>query len=82
VYWRCSSVIALLFAKTSFDQNRPVCRIIVVKEKQIVGSPFFGMFPSARFPKATEDVNVLYLFAVPILVNYSSEFPEVIESAT
>jgi len=28
-----------------------------VKEKSIVGSPFFGAFPSDRIPKATKDVN-------------------------
>jgi hypothetical protein len=46
------------------------------------GSSFFGVFLSARFPKATEDVTVRYLFAVAIIVNYSSEFREVFESAT
>jgi hypothetical protein len=59
-----------------------VCWIVVVKEKQNVGSSFFRVFLSARFPKATEDVSVSYLFAVAILVNYSSEFREVFESAT
>jgi hypothetical protein len=40
------------------NHNRPVCWSIVPKEKQIVGSPFFGAFPSDRNPKATKDVNV------------------------
>jgi len=40
------------------NHNRPVCCSIVPKEKQIVGSPFFGAFPSDRNPKATKDVNV------------------------
>jgi len=31
-----------------------------VKEKPTVGSPFFGAFPSAHIPKATEDVYVPY----------------------
>jgi len=53
-----------------------------VKEKQNVGSPFLGVFPSDRVRKATEDVNEHYLFAVAILVNYSSEFREVLRSAT
>jgi len=40
------------------DQNRPVCRSIVVNEKLTVGSPYFGAFPSDRIPKPTKDVNV------------------------
>ena len=71
-----------LICQEILDQNRRVCWIIVVKEKQNVGSPFFGVFPSARVPKATEDVNVHFLFAIAILVNYSSEFQEVFGSAT
>jgi hypothetical protein len=59
-----------------------VCWIIVVKEKQNIASPFFGVFPFDRVPKATEEVNVHYLFPVAILVNSSSEFGEVFESAT
>jgi len=46
------------------DHNRLVFWSIASKEKQIVGSPFFGAFPSDRNPKATKDVNVgkfLYL---------------------
>jgi len=39
------------------DRNRPVCWSIVPKEKQIVGSQFFGAFPSDRIPKATKDVS-------------------------
>ena len=43
------------------DQNRRVCRSIVVKEKPTIGSPFFGAFPSDLIPKATKDVNVRFL---------------------
>jgi hypothetical protein len=41
-----------------FDQNRPVCWSIFVKEKPTAGSPFFGPLSSHRIPKATKDVNV------------------------
>ena len=39
-------------------QNWPVCCSIVMKEKQTVGSPFTGTFPSDCIPKVTKDVNV------------------------
>jgi hypothetical protein len=32
-----------------------------VKDKQTVGSPFFGAFPSDLIPKATKEVNVRFL---------------------
>jgi len=41
-------------------QNRPVCWSIVVKEIPIVGSPFFGAFPSDRVPKGKKDLNVRF----------------------
>jgi hypothetical protein len=43
-----------------FEQNRPVCWSIAVKEKPNVGSPFFVTFPSDRIAKATKDVNVRF----------------------
>jgi hypothetical protein len=52
---QCYHVI--LFSEI-LDHNRPVCWSIVPKEKKTVGSPFFGVFPSDRIPKATKDVNV------------------------
>ena len=45
-----------------------------MKIKPIIGSPFFGVFPSDRFPKATKDVDVLSFIHVVIPVNYTSEF--------
>jgi len=51
-----------------------------MKEKPTVGFPFFAVFPSDRIPKATKDVNVYFLFTVPISVNYTSEFRELFEA--
>jgi hypothetical protein len=61
--------------KKIHNQNRPVCRSIVAKEKPTVGSPFFGAFPSDRIPKLMNDVNVHFLFTT-IPVNYTSELME------
>jgi len=47
-----------------------------VEEKPTVGSQFFGAFPSDRIPKVKKDVNVYFLFTMPIPVNYTSEFRE------
>jgi hypothetical protein len=43
-----------------FDQNRPVCWSIVVKETPVVGSPLSRAFPSDRIPKAKKDINVRF----------------------
>jgi len=61
-----------------------------VKIKPIVGSPFFGVFPSDRIPKATKDVNVVSFTHVVIScklcqlipVNCTSEFWEHSEAST
>ena len=55
------------------DQNRPVCWSIVVKGKPNFGSTIFGAFPSDRFTKTTEDVNVHFFIIVAIPVNYITE---------
>jgi hypothetical protein len=47
-----------------------VCWSIVVREKLIVDSPFFGAFPSYLNPKETKDSTAA------ILVNCKSEFRE------
>jgi len=53
-----ASVLTQSFFWEIFDQNWPVCRSIVVKEKPNVGSPFFVVRLSDHIPKATKDVNV------------------------
>ena len=70
------------FSVVIFDQNRPVCWSIVVKEKPTDGSPFFGAFPSDRIAKVTKDVSVhffthcnnSYELYQQIPVNYISQF--------
>jgi len=51
-----------------------------VKEKQTVGSPFFGAFSSDRIPKATKDVNVQFAIHSSDYFKYTSEFRELFES--
>jgi hypothetical protein len=53
-----------------------------VREKPIVGSPFFGAFSSDLTPKATKISTYISLFTVTIPVNYTSEFRENSESST
>jgi len=48
----------IILCYETFDQNRPVCWSIVVKDKPTLDSPFFGVFTSDHIPKATKDVNV------------------------
>jgi hypothetical protein len=40
------------------DQNGPVCRSIVLKEKATAGSQFFGAFPSDHIPNVTKEIKV------------------------
>jgi len=60
------------------DQNRLVCWSIVEKERQTVGSPFFGVFPSDSISKVTKGINVHFFIHIfphaAIRVNYTSEF--------
>jgi len=55
-----------------------MCWSIVGKEKQTVGSPFFGAFPSNCIRKATKVTNVNFFIHIfpnaAILVNYTGEF--------
>jgi hypothetical protein len=53
-----------------------------VREKPIVGSPFFGAFSSDCTPKATKISTYISLFTVAIRVNYASEFRKHSEAAT
>ena len=53
-----------------------------MKEKQIAGSPFFGAFPSDRFLKATNEVNVRFFPYVTIPVNYTRELWVIFEVTT
>jgi len=59
-----------------------------VKDKQTIGSTFFGAFPSDRMPKATKNV-ISYFFIHSnnycklqqrIPANYTSEFRELFEA--
>ena len=53
-----------------------MCWSIVGKEKQTVGSPFFGAFPSNCIRKATKVTNVNFFIHIfpnaAILVNYTA----------
>jgi hypothetical protein len=72
------------------DQNWPVCRSIVIKEKSTVGSPFFGALPSDCIPGATKVVNVHFFMNnsnscelhKQIRASYNSEIRELLESTT
>jgi hypothetical protein len=59
---------------------------IVVKEKRVVGSQFYGAFPSDRIPEATKYVNVRFFFSVeiPTRCSFVKEFiiPKFIEDST
>jgi hypothetical protein len=46
----------------NFDQNRPVCWSIIVKEKTVV--LHFSVFFSDHFPKATKYVNVYFFIQI------------------
>ena len=48
----------IVFFKEILDQNQLVVWCIVMKEKQTVGSPFFGAFCSDRVPKAKNNASV------------------------
>jgi hypothetical protein len=63
----------IVLCKEILDQNWLVCWSIVVKEKPIAGSPFFGAFPSGRILKATNDVSVHFFPYAAIPVNYTNE---------
>jgi hypothetical protein len=57
---------------------------IVVKEKQTLGSPFFGAFCFDRIHKAKKDANVhlfihSFTFRNEIPVNFTSEFWELLK---
>ena len=58
--WRMLRCRHVVLCYEILDQNRPVCRSIVVKEKPAVGSPFFGSFPSDRIAKAAKDIYVCF----------------------
>jgi hypothetical protein len=54
---------SLLLSHCSLLRNyrpKPVCGIFVMKEKPLVGSPFFRALPSDHIPMATNYVNVLF----------------------
>jgi hypothetical protein len=53
-----------------------------VREKPIVGFPFFGSFPSDRIPEATKDVNIRIFIIVTISVNCTCQFRELFEETT
>jgi len=52
-----ASVLSHCSLLRNYDQNRPVCWSIVIREKQTVGSPFFGAFLSDSIAKAMKDVS-------------------------
>jgi hypothetical protein len=78
----------LFFAQKSLTKNRLVFWSVAVKEKPTVGS-FFGVFPSDRTLKATEDVTVQKFpsrsksckLNQRIPVNYADEFGEFSDAA-
>jgi hypothetical protein len=51
-------VLSHYICREILDKNRVVCWSIVVKQKQTVGSPFFGVFYSDCIPKAKKDANI------------------------
>ena len=57
------SIVTLFFGEKNLDQSRPVCWSSVVREKRIVGSPFFWSFLFDCIPKATKDVKVHFFGA-------------------
>ena len=53
-----------------------------MREKPIVGSPFFGVLSSDRTPKATKILKYVSLFTVAIPLKHASEFRENSEAST
>jgi len=56
--YKSAGVTFSIVVTLSFDQIRPVCWSIVVKEKPKCGFQIFGAFPSNCIPKARKNVNV------------------------
>jgi hypothetical protein len=72
----------IVMCKEILEQNWLVCWSIVVKEKPIAGSPFFGAFPSDRILKAMNDVSVHFFPHAAIPVNYTRELRVIFEVTT